>query len=157
MRNNTEIPPTTSNADPLSMEPEGAPAPLMLLAPETPLPFTIASPKLRKVEGDAEGAAASAGLSSAGSILTGIGAHAVSAGTSSNAATVTSHTRWRAPADARCIERVIPRATRRMIVALKRSIIMETLPPKPARLEKIVDMAIISRSGERGEWCCAVA
>src|SRR4051812_5081918 len=53
----------------------------------------------------------------AGRILTGIGTQAISAGTSRSVESVTSQTRWRAPADARCIDNVIPSATSKISVA----------------------------------------
>ena len=119
----------------------------------------LESPALSEsVTGEA-GALASTELASAGSILSGIGPHAVSAGTSNSAATVTSHTRWRAPADARCIDKVMPIATSRMSVALTSSITIEMfeLVSEPRAAMSVDDMASTSRSDERGESCCAVA
>jgi len=71
-----------------------------------------------------DGVALGATLAVAGRIRRGIGPHAVSAGTSSNVASATSHTKCRAPADARCIESVMPIATSSMSVALTSSISM---------------------------------
>src|SRR5205085_9065999 len=63
-------------------------------------------------------------VAAAGKILTGIGAQAINAGTSKSVVSVTSQTRWRAPADARCIDSVMPIATSRIKVAFaSRSII----------------------------------
>ena len=81
------------------------------------------------------GAAFSAAAVVAGRILNGIGAQAVRAGTSSNVANVTSQTRCRAPAEARCIERVAPSATSRINVAFTSSIIIEMLELLNARPE----------------------
>ena len=100
-----------------------------------------------------EGVMAGATLAVGGRIRNGIGPHAVSAGTSSNVASVTSQTRWRAPADALCIDRVMPSATTRIRVAFTSSISIETLEPLIAKLEKEI-IAVISRSDERVEcWC----
>ena len=88
----------------------------------------------------------------------GIGPHAVKAGTSKSVASVTSQTRCRAPADARCIESVTPSATRRMSVAFTSNISIEMLELLNAKLEKMFEIiGVISRSGERDGCCCEVA
>src|SRR3982751_4746965 len=60
-------------------------------------------------------------IATAGSIWRRGGAHAVSTGVSASATSVTSQTRWRAPADARCMASVMPSAATRISVALMRS------------------------------------
>jgi len=141
------------------MEVVGTLALLVALSAEMSASLTLESPALSESVAGEAGAPASTELVSAGNILSGIGPHAVSAGTSNSAATVTSHTRWRAPADARCIDKVMPMATSRMSVALTSSITIEMfeLVSEP-RAEMSVDgIASTSRSDERGESCCAVA
>ena len=99
----------------------------------------------RGADAGADGAVPLGVISVAGKTLSGIGPHAVSAGTSSNAANVTSQTRCRAPADARCIVSVIPSATSRMSVAFRSSISMETLEPvMPLRAVSKVDIIGLS-------------
>src|SRR5580698_3824007 len=71
--------------------------------------------------GTATGTATSAATVRGGRMRSASGAHAVRAGTKRSVPSVTSHTRWRAPADARCIWRVIATAATRMIVALASS------------------------------------
>src|SRR6478609_5804851 len=60
-------------------------------------------------------------VGSGGRISRRSGAHAVSTGISTSATSVTSQTRCRAPADARCMASVMPSAATRMSVALMRS------------------------------------
>src|SRR5438105_4415210 len=94
-------------------------------------------------------------VAAAGKILTGIGTQAINAGTSKSVLRVTSQTRWRAPADARCIESVIPSATSRIKVAFASRSIIERLESLLTKLEKtFAVIGVISRSGERdGCWC----
>lgn len=89
-----------------------------------------------------------------------IGDHAASAGTSSNPDSDTSHTKCRAPAEVRCMVRVIPIATSKMSVAFTSSRIIDMLGPLSDEeiVEKIVDdIGATSRSAARGECCCAAA
>src|SRR3954466_10425525 len=72
-----------------------------------------------------DGALNGVSTEAAGRTLSGMGAHAVRAGTSISVASVTSQTRCRAPADALCMDSVMPSAATRMSVALASSISME--------------------------------
>src|ERR671921_640440 len=72
---------------------------------------------------------------------------------STSAPSVTSQTRWRAPAEARCIARVIPSAATRISVALMRSNTSGRFQPAPATVSReerfIVLSPVLTRLADR--------
>src|SRR5688572_13599589 len=89
----------------------------------------------------ADGLASNDATGDAGRIARRSGPHAESAGTRRSIDSVTSHTRCRAPAEARCIARVIPSPAIKMSVAFASSTSIERFVlDRSATLETSADM-----------------